>query len=136
VDTSVQLTNHAPAGQAPSYQLGPDGISSHVAGDYVGRVVLWGPRGSVEQGSVAESGLSLAAPIDVPVMPGQSATVHFETTIPNAIRDGKLNLVFVPQPRLSPDSLSVHIVANGLQSASPSTIQTTLTKTTTLSWSF
>jgi Protein of unknown function (DUF4012) len=136
VDTSVQLTNHAPAGQAPSYQLGPDGISSHVAGDYVGRVVLWGPRGSVEQGSVAESGLSLAAPIDVPVMPGQSATVHFETTIPNAIRDGKFNLVFVPQPRLNPDFLSVHIMANGLQSASPSTIQTTLTKTTTLSWSF
>ena len=136
VDTSVQLTNHAPAGQAPSYQLGPDGISSHVAGDYVGRVLLWGPRGSVEQGSVAESGLSLATPIDVPVMPGQSATVHFETTIPNAIRDGKLNLVFVPQPRLSPDSLSVHMVANGLQGGSPSTIQTTLTKTTTLSWSF
>ena len=83
-----------------------------------------------------ESGLSLAAPIDVPVMPGQSATAHFETTIPNAIRDGKLKLVFVPQPRLTPDSLSVHVVGNGLQSGSRSTIQTTLTKTTTLSWSF
>ena len=104
VDTSVQLTNHAPAGQAPSYQLGPDGISSHVAGDYVGRVLLWGPRGSVEQGSVAESGLSLATPIDVPVMPGQSATVHFETTIPE--RDSRrqaqpgLRTPAAPQPGL------------------------------------
>lgn len=134
VDTLVRLTNHAPAGQSPSYQLGPDGISSHVAGEYVGRVVLWGPRGSVEQGSVDESGLSLADPIDVPLMPGQSAAAHFETTIPNAIQDGKLQLVFVPQPRLTPDSLSVHVAANGLLSGSPSTVRITLTKTTTLSW--
>ena len=132
VDTSVQLTNHAPAGQAPSYQLGPDGINSHVAGEYVGRVLLWGPRGSVEQGSVDESGLSLAEPLDVPLMPGQSATAHFETTIPNAVKDGKLQLVFVPQPRLTPDSLSVHVLANGSQDGS--TIKTTLTKTTTLTW--
>ncbi len=134
VDTSVQLTNHAPAGQAPSYQLGPDGINSHVAGEYVGRVLLWGPRGSAEQGSVDESGLSLAEPLDVPLLPGQSATAHFETTIPNAIKDGKLQLVFVPQPRLTPDSLSVHVIANGLQHGS--TIRTTLTKTTTLTWKF
>jgi hypothetical protein len=136
VDTSVRLTNHAPAGQAPSYQLGPDGISSHVAGEYIGRVVLWGPRGSVEPGSIDESGLSLASPIDVPVMPGQSATAQFETTIPNAIQDGKLKLVFVPQPRLTPDSLSVHVAANGLRNRSRSTVRTTLTKTTTLSWNF
>jgi hypothetical protein len=136
VDTSVRLTNDAPAGRPPSYQLGPDGVNSHVAGDYVGRVLLWGPRGSVEQGSVDESGLSLAQPLEVPLMPGQSATAHFETTIPNAIVDGKLQLVFVPQPRLTPDSLSVHVISNGLQNGSPSMVRTTLTKTTTLSWDF
>jgi hypothetical protein len=132
VDTSVQLTNHAPAGQAPSYQLGPDGTNSHVAGEYVGRVLLWSPRGSAEQGGVAESGLSLAAPVDVPLMPGQSATAHFETTIPNAVKDGKLQLVFVPQPRETPDSLSVQVVGDAVQSGS--TIRTTLTKTKTLTW--
>ena len=70
VDTSVKLTNHAPAGQPPSYQLGPDGINSHVSGEYVGRVFLWGPRGSVQKGSVDESGLSLAPEIDLPVTAG------------------------------------------------------------------
>jgi hypothetical protein len=78
----------------------------------------------------------LAAPIDVPLMPGQSATAHFDTTIPNAVQDGQLKLVFVPQPRLTPDSLSVRVAGQGLQGGSPSTIRTTLTKTTSLSWKF
>ncbi len=132
IDTSVKLTNRAPAGQPPSYQLGPDGINSHVSGEYVGRVFLWAPRGSIQAKSVSESGLLLAPEIDVPVLPGQSATVHFETTIPHAIRDDKLQLVFQPQPRLSPESLKVHIIAGGTQAS----VSASLTKTTTLSWDF
>jgi len=133
VDTSVKLTNHAPVGQPPSYQLGPDGIESFVSGEYVGRVFLWGPRGSKQEaGGVDESGLSLAKEIDVPVMPGQSATAQFETTIPNAIHGDELRLIFVPQPRLTPESLRVRVSASGTHA----TASAYLLKTTTLTWQF
>jgi Protein of unknown function (DUF4012) len=132
VDTAVKLTNHAPSGQPPSYQLGPDDVNSFVSGEYVGRVFLWGPRGSVQKGSVDESGLLLANEVDVLVMPGKSATVHFATTIPNAIRHNQLRLIFVPQPRLAPESLAVHVLASGTQT----TVRRSLTKTTTLTWEF
>jgi hypothetical protein len=132
VKTAVTLTNHAPAGQPASYQLGPDGINSHVSGEYVGRVFLWAPRGSIQKGSVKESGLQLAPEMDLPVMPGQSATANFETTIPHAIQGDKLKLVFEPQPRLTPESLKVHIIASGTQATSSAS----LTKATTLTWDF
>jgi hypothetical protein len=132
VTTVVTLTNHAPAGQPPSYQLGPDGINSHVSGEYVGRVFLWAPRGSEQAGSVKESGLRLAPEMDLPVLPGRSATATFKTTIPHAIQRAKLTLVFQPQPRLAPESLSVHLVAGGTQS----TTTAPLTKAISLSWEF
>ena len=132
VDTAVTLKNHAPAGQPASYQLGPDGINSQVSGEYVGRVLLWAPRNSVQTGSLKESGLQLAPEIDLPVMPGQSATANFETTIPNAIFGDKLQLVFEPQPRLTPESLKIRIVASGTQAIT----RATLTKPTTLTWDF
>jgi hypothetical protein len=132
VDTSVKLTNHAPAGQPPSFQLGPDGTNSHVSGEYVGRVFLWGPHDATQKGSVRESGLLLAPEIDLPVPPGQSATAHFKTVIPNAIRDDKLQLVFQPQPRLAPESLKVRLIASGTQASTSAS----LTKTTTLTWKF
>jgi hypothetical protein len=132
VKTAVTLTNHAPTGQPASYQLGPDGINSNVSGEYVGRVFLWAPSGSKQPGSVRESGLRLAPEIDLPVLPGQTATATFQTTIPNAIRDDKLHLVFEPQPRLTPESLSVHIVASGTQA----TKTATLAKPTSLTWTF
>jgi hypothetical protein len=72
----------------------------------------------------------MANAIDVPLLPGQSATATFETIIPKAIQDGKLRLVFVPQPRLAPESLIVHVIASGTQS----TVRASLTKTTTLAW--
>jgi hypothetical protein len=132
VDTAVTLTNHAPAAQPPSYQLGPDDINSFVSGEYVGRVFLWGPRGSEQKGSVNESGLLLANEVDLPVMPGKSVTAHFATTIPNAIQHNQLRLVFVPQPRLAPESLVVHVLASGTQDM----VRAALTKTTTLTWEF
>ena len=132
VDTAVTLTNHAPAGQPASYQLGPDGINSHVSGEYIGRVFLWAPRGSKENGSVNESGLQLAPEIDLYLLPGQSATAHFATTIPHAIQRDQLNLVFEPQPRLTPESLKIRLVASGTQA----TTRVSLTKPTTLTWDF
>jgi hypothetical protein len=132
VKTAVTLTNHAPAGHAPSYQLGPDGVNSHFPGEYVGRVFLWAPRGSKEPGSVRESGLQLAPEVDLPVMPGQTATANFETTIPNAIQKDELRLVFEPQPRLTPETLKVHIVASDTQANK----SVSLSKPTTLTWGF
>jgi hypothetical protein len=132
VDTAVALTNHAPAGQPASYQLGPDGINSFVSGEYIGRVFLWAPRGSVQNGSVEESGLELAPEIDLPVLPGQSATANFTTTIPHAIQRDQLNLVFEPQPRLAPETLKIRVVASGTQA----TTTASLTKPTTLTWDF
>lgn len=132
VITSVKLTNNAPAGQPASYQLGPDGPNTSIPGEYIGRVFLWSPRGSKVSGSVKESGLLLANEVDLTVLPGQSATTQFETTIPHAIQDNKLNLVFVPQPRLAPETIRVHVVASGTQA----TAATPLRKTTTLTWEF
>jgi hypothetical protein len=132
VDTSVTLTNHAPAGQPASYQLGPDEVNSTVSGEYVGRVFLWSPRGSEVHGGIQESGLTLAPEIDLPVLPGQSATAHFETTIPDAIRGDKLQLVFQPQPRLTPESLKVQVLASGTQA----TTTGSLTRAATLTWKF
>jgi hypothetical protein len=135
VDTSVRLINWAPAGRPASYQLGPDEINSHQPGEYVGRVLLWGPRGAAQAGSVPESGLVLSE-LDLRVLPGQSATAQFETTIPNALRGGKLSLDFVPQPRLTPESLNVQVVGARLQPGSTSRRQLTLTKTMFLTWEF
>jgi len=132
IDTTVALTNHAPAGRPASYQLGPDGINSFVSGEYVGRVFLWGPRGSEENGGVRESGLLLAPEIDLPVLPGQSATADFQTIIPNAIRNDKLKLVFEPQPRLIPESFKVHVIASGTQETKSGSLR----KPTTLTWEF
>jgi hypothetical protein len=135
VVSEVTMTNHAPAGQPPSFQLGPDNINSHVAGEYVGRVIVWGPRGSTQRGSHSESGLR-ATEQDIPVMPGKSFTAQFETVIPRALQGDMFRLVFVPQPRLTPDSLTVHIIAPGRHLRTESTFRTVLAKTTTLTWTF
>ena len=44
-------------GLGPTFQTGPDDVNSFTPGQYVGRVLLWSPRGSLTAGSVAESGL-------------------------------------------------------------------------------
>jgi hypothetical protein len=42
---------------------------------------------------------------------GQQRSATFETVIPNAVRDGRLDLRYVPQPRLTPDQLDVTLDA-------------------------
>jgi hypothetical protein len=110
VNTTVTVVNDAPAGQAPSYQLGPDGISSTVVGQYIGHVYLWSPLGAQVEGGVPESGL-IVAEHDVSVLPQQHATVRFQTVIPAAVRDGRLDLDYVPQPRIFPEQLTVLLSA-------------------------
>jgi hypothetical protein len=133
IQTTITTKNTAPANQAPSYQLGPDGINTTVPGEYDGRIFLWGPRRSIQYGSVRESGLSLLQSSE-DVMPQQSETVEFFTQIPDAVQGGQLHLVFVPQPRLTPDQLSVKVSGSGWTISGPPSTQTTWDKTLDYTW--
>jgi len=128
VRTKVTLRNEAPADAGPSYQLGPDGVSSTKAGRYVARVGLWGPAGSDQLGAVSESGLELTQQT-LPVEAGTSQVVEFTTVIPHALRDGRLQLRLVPQPRL--DSVPLTITLHGLKG---DRLATNWDRTLRLSW--
>jgi hypothetical protein len=108
VRTTVIVHNRAPAGP-PSEQIGPDEYTDR-AGLYKAWVLLWGPAGSEQPGGVAESGLNLSQYV-LPVGPGDNQQVQFDTVIPKAVRGGRLNLRFVPQPRLDSADLTVTLDA-------------------------
>jgi len=107
ISTTVTITNDAPAGQAPSYQLGPDHVNSFHAGDYVTRTYLWSPRGSVVPGGVNESGLVLDGPRVATIAPQQKGEVSFQTVLYGAVHHGALTLHFVPQSNLHATTLTV-----------------------------
>lgn len=130
---TVTLTNTAPSGQAPSYQLGPDHVNSFRPGDYVARVYWWGPAGSIQAASVAESGLRLNQ-TPVAVGPGQQRSVHFQTTVVGAVRHGRLTLRLVPQPRLYPANLVVHLNAPGWSVAGATQLTMPWSSTLDLHW--
>jgi hypothetical protein len=112
VRTTVVLDNQAPRDARPSYQFGPAGITDK-PGDYLAWVLLWGPSGSRQlQGGVLESGLNLSQFV-LPVPAGERREVTFETVVPGAVRDGRLSLRLVPQPRLEPMPLSVTLGTEG-----------------------
>jgi hypothetical protein len=133
IDTTVTVTNSTPAGVSPSYQFGPDGINSFVAGQYVGQVELWAPRGALTPRSLPESGLDLSQ-IQVSVLPQQSQSVTFATVISHAVRHGRLQLRFVPQPRLLPAQQVITVSAQGWHLHGPTRIDTSLSGTTVYSW--
>ncbi len=112
VRTTVVLANTAPVGAPPSYQLGPDGFSTQKPGDYLGWVLLWSPAGSTQPGGVTESGLALSQQV-AEVIAGQRRELSFDTVVPEAVRDGRLELRLVPQPRLVPVNLEVELKAPG-----------------------
>jgi len=113
VRTTVIVHNGAPPGAAPSYQLGPDGFGTTQPGEYWAWVLLWGPSVANQPASVAESGLRLSQTVLDRVYAGQTRQTVFFTVIPNAVRNGKLELRYVPQPRLTPPALSVTVNAPG-----------------------
>ena len=135
VYTYATISNHAPAGQKPSYQLGPDYINSFTPGQYVSRVYLWSPRGSETAAGISESGLVVNQRA-VSVLPQQEQEVIFKTIIPNAVENNRLSLHLVPQPSLSPDPVTVQ-VAGGPNWAvkGPTTVSSTLNKPLDLAWS-
>jgi hypothetical protein len=111
VRTTVVVDNRAPVGAPPSYQLGPD-MFTKAPGDYLALVLLWAPAGSRQAGGVDESRLRLSQYV-VDVAAGQRRELTYETVIPDAVRDGRLEIRLVPQPRLEPVALQVRLRAPG-----------------------
>jgi len=113
VRTTVALDNQAPVGETrPSYQLGPDQFMKK-PGDYLAWVLLWGPSGSRQlQGGVDESGLNLSQYV-ADVAAGERREVVFRTVIPNAVREGRVEIRLVPQPRLEAVPLEISFKATG-----------------------
>lgn len=133
VDSRVIVKNTAPVGQAASYQLGPDHINSFSPGNYVTRIYWWGPAGSTQVASVAESGLRLnQGPLAVAA--GQQGEVDFQTIVPGALRRGAFHLRLVPQPRLYPTDLVVHLHAPGWSVTGPANVAMPWASTLDLHW--
>ena len=133
IATTVTVRNDAPAGQRPSYQLGPDNNASHTPGQYVGAVYLWVPRGAEQPGATPESGLQVVGG-SVDLLPGAKSTLRFSTTIPHAVRDGSLTLRWVPQPEIRPQRLSIDLTTNVGPLRGPSHLSMVLRRTTVLHW--
>lgn len=113
VRTKITVDNTVPADSPPSYQVGPDpSTQGDVLGRYATRVDLWGPHGSDQLGSVDESGLELTQQV-LKVDAASREVAEFTTVIPHAIRNGRLVLRFVPQPRLEPMPLIVKVTTPG-----------------------
>ena len=110
--TTVTLHNKAPAGQPPSYRLGPDGINSHVPGEYVSNIFQWAPAGSKVTGGRSESGLVLSG-YSTDVLAQQTSDVQFVTHMPLGVVGGKFVLHLVPQPTLNPATVSVTVQGVG-----------------------
>jgi hypothetical protein len=109
VRTTVTVRNEAPAGAPPSYALGPNVAATTRPGQYVARVYLWGPAGSTQLDSVAESGLRLSQQ-PILVEPGSEASVVFETVVEG--RRGQ-DLRLVPQPRHVPVPVEITVRGRG-----------------------
>ncbi|MFN2506375.1 MAG: DUF4012 domain-containing protein [Acidimicrobiales bacterium] len=119
VRTKVVIENQAPVGAPASYQLGPDEFTS-VPGEYTAWVLLWGPAGAAQPNSVPESGLTLSQEVQT-VHAGDRTEVTFETRIPDAVRNGRMDLRLVPQPRLENMDLSVRLEPGVWRATGPTT---------------
>ncbi len=132
--TTVVVHNGSPVGAKPSYQLGPDGFGTTQPGEYWAWVLLWGPAGSNQPLSVPESGLQLSNTVLDRIYAGQTRQVVFDTVIPDAVRNGKLQLRYVPQPRLNTPALSVTLQAPGWTIGGKTTWAGSWDRTVNLSW--
>jgi hypothetical protein len=133
VTSTVKAFNFAQAGHAASYQYGPDLVNSFTPGQYGARVFYWGPKGAVIPGSVGESGLQLLQSHFI-LDPGEHNRISFSAFIPHAVRNGQLQLRLVPQARLIPDTLTIHLSAPGWSVLGPKNTHTHLGATTIFHW--
>ena len=134
VRTRVSLTNTAPRDGEPSYMLGRrDRGNQRDVGDYAGRLYLWGPRGSIQAGGVEESGLNLAI-ANASALPGETKDVEFQTVVPHAVKNGRLVLRLVPQPRLTPTPLTVRLDAPGRTIEGRASVRRSWARTLEVAW--
>ena len=126
VSTTLTVHNTAPAGAHPSYALGPDHTNSFLPGQYVSRTYLWSPKGSSVAGGIDESGL-VVDPTSFTVNAGDTTTIRFQTSLPHAVRNGRLTLHFIPQGLLYPQRTTVSISGDGVGLQGP-TLSTWLAK--------
>ena len=133
VRTTVTVENQAPKDGQPSYQLGPDGVSTKRPGDYLAWLLLWGPAASIQAGSTSESGLLLSQQV-VDIAAGDRRELSFETVVPRAVRDGRLEFRLVPQARLEPMPLEVRLTAPGWKVDGPLTWSGRWDRVHTPSW--
>ena len=134
INTTVTVANTTPSGLGPTFQTGPDGINSVFPGQYVGRVVLWAPRGSITPQGTPESGLRLSQ-TQTNVLSQQSQTVSFATIIRHAVVNGHFMLRYVPQPRSNPMGFRLDLSAPGWHVTEAPTVSPDLARTTEYTWS-
>jgi Protein of unknown function (DUF4012) len=132
---TVGVANTAPPHCRPHYVCGPDHINSSIPGQYVGRLDLWLPRGSIPiGGGLPESGLVLARQT-VRLDPGHHQTIVLESFLPHAVHDGTMSLQFIPQSSLTPQRFKVTFSAPNWTVSGPSSALWWATSTKTFDWS-
>lgn len=132
ITAKIVIANTAPV-HGPHYVLGPDHINSFTIGQYVGRLDLWFPRGSVSPDGLPESGLVLAR-AEIDVLAGHKETLLLYDDVPHAVRDGRFQLQFIPQSTIWPQVVKVVFDAPGWSSSGPRTTVFTLRGDRTLRW--
>lgn len=135
IQAKVVVINTAPRTGVPHYIVGgPEHPNQHYAGQYVGRLDLWFPRGAVTPGGLPESGLTLARTI-VNVLPGHKETYVLDALVPHAVVNGRYTLRFIPQSGLFPQLSKVIFTATGRTvRAGPTVTIWEASSTRTLTW--
>lgn len=133
VKTTVTVINPAPLSGVSAYQVGPDGLTQKRAGEYIGRVAQWAPRNAVQPGALPESGLGLQTKFTT-VEAGGHGQVEFVAVIPNAVRDGRLELRLVPQARLTPPTVRIALHAPGWRVTGGPPSRLSWARTVTATW--
>ena len=60
--------------------------------------------------------------------------MQFQTVLPKAVKDGVVQLRFVPQPRLQPADVTLKLDAPGWTVGSPASVQFTWDRVRVVSW--
>ena len=135
MQTTITITNHAPAGQAPSYQLGgQDGKS--LPGEFLGAAYLWEPRGSSQVGGTPESGLVVTGG-SIDVRAGATQSLAFTSVVPDLARGRTLSVRWVPQPTIRSQRVIIDATSVGTASlGEPARQGSILGKNESFSWEF
>lgn len=110
IEAQVYVANGAAVDCHPHYVCGPSRPNSTVRGQYVGRLDLWFPAGSIVPGGIDESGLVLGR-AEVDVYPKRHKMYLLEAVLPHAVRHGTFSLTFIPQSTIDPELTKVTLSA-------------------------